>query len=88
MNKLKFDRLLNLKVNSKETAKVPKGELWIGKVYGLSSIAGFSINGRAIGESNNSFNCVEGAMLRATAGYTSGEEVVLQGIAFKVVENV
>lgn len=88
MSKLKFDRLLNLKVESGEVTIVPKGELWRGRVYGVNSISAFNVNGESMSESNNSLSCVEGAVLSAYAGHTSSASVTLQGIAFKVVENV
>ena len=88
MSKLKFDRLLNLKIESGEATIVPKGELWRGRVYGVSSISSFKVNGESMNESNNVINCVEGAGLSAYSGHTSGVSVTLQGIAFKVVENV
>lgn len=84
MNKLKFDRLINLKLQNRESIKVPKGELWRGSVYGIKSTDSLNVNEVSMRESNNSLNCVEEAVLR----WSGSSGATIQGIAFKVVENV
>lgn len=89
MAKLKFERLINLDVKSGENLTVPKGELWKGRVYGISSITSVSVNNAKLIESDPTFQCVENAIIKVEP-FNSGSNstVTIQGIAFKVVENV
>lgn len=89
MAKLKFDRLINLDVKSGENLTVPKGELWKGRVYGISSVTSFSVNNSKLVESDPVFQCVGGAIIRVTPfNSDSSATATIQGISFKVVENV
>ena len=83
MSKLEFDRLISLSIQKGERVIVPKGEFWewtwdagSGSVYLNSSTVGYY-----------SVRCVEGAIIRPS-NLNSGASVNIQGIAFKVVENV
>lgn len=91
MSKLKFDRLIDLKISSNEGTKVPTGEFWRGKIYGGSNIVKINVNGQVLPETNADLECVEGAHIDVgRVGNYSDSTVyaTIQCIAFKVVENV
>lgn len=90
MNKLKFNRLINLRITSNEAVTVPADEVWKGTFYGLDHSSGAQINDLSINETYPAFFCVEGAKINAFSKNTYGGVgiVTLQGIAFKAVENV
>lgn len=83
MSKLKFDRLINLSMSKGEAITIPKDEIWKGRFYGVNDYAVLYVNGQKVLESDQELNCIEGATLRL-----SESNVTIQGIAFKVVENV
>lgn len=83
MNKLNFDRLINMSIAKGETITIPKGEFWKGRAYGVSSYAVLSINGESVKEPIPIINCTEGAVMK-----TRESSATIQCIAFKVVENV
>ena len=87
MSKLKFDRLLNFTIKKGESVKVPKGELWRGRMFGLQSGVTAHVNDSSVSHDSPEITCVEDASVRCgESQYT--KQVILQGIAFKVVENV
>lgn len=89
MSKLKFDRLIDLNIRSSEIAQVPEGELWKGRFYGIDSITDVTVNGEKVEGSNPDVICVAGASIRVRPfNNIDTASLVLQGIAFKVVENV
>lgn len=51
--------------------------------YGVNSYAELYVNGEKVLESNPVLRCVEGASMKMSEG-----SATIQGIAFKVVENV
>lgn len=92
MSKLKFDRLLNFTIKKGESVKVPKGELWRGKMFGLQAGVNAYLNDSNVSSNNSGttcpeITCVEDASIRCgESQYT--KQVILQGVVFKVVENV
>lgn len=87
MSKLKFDRLLNFTIKKGESVKVPKGELWRGRMFGLQSGVDAYVNDSTVSEGSPEIICVEDTSIRCgSSQYT--KQVILQGIAFKAVENV
>lgn len=87
MSKLKFDRLISFTIKKNESIKVPKGELWKGKIFGTNINTKAFVNGNQVPDTDLSITCVEDAFVSCGRdGYDP--KIVLQGIAFKVVENV
>lgn len=82
MNKLKFNRLLDVSLGENETTAVPKNELWKGIAYGQSSYLDLMINGIVDVPQGSSITAVGGSYFKAS------KSIRIQGIAFKVVENV
>lgn len=82
MAKLKFDRLIDVSLGGNETTAVPKNELWKGIAYGQSSSLDLMINGMIDVPQGSSIIAVGGSYFKART------DIRIQGIAFKVVENV
>ncbi len=87
MSKLKFDRLVSFKLKKDESITVPKGELWRGKLFGININTKAYVNKQEVLNVDPYITCVEDAFISCGRdGYDP--TIILQGIAFKVVENV
>lgn len=89
MSKLKFDRLLDLKFNDEEKVRIPKGELWKGRIYGSNANIHAFVNDEKVLENEHTITGVENAEIAVfMQNMPSHCKLIIQGIAFKVVENV
>lgn len=85
MSKLKFDRLISLSIQSRESTKVPNGELWRVSLY-VPDVRSIYINDSGkLGETSNELAFSEGTIIK---NMNSNFSMEIGGIAFKVVENV
>lgn len=80
MAKLKFDRTVNLNLESNDTVTVPNNEVWRGSLFTAGSFA--EVNGRNIETKNNASVPVltlgGGATLKGMCSFT--------GVAFKIIQ--
>lgn len=83
MAKLKFDRLINLRLNDKETIVVPKNEYW--KVQMQIGNYSFEVEGIQSNKKLDNYTVVEDMIIKNVAGY-SNYPLSIRGIAFKQVQ--
>lgn len=80
MAKIKFDRLINITLNSSSSTIVPTDEVWRVTMFG-SSITPY-INGDSFKKPDYNVLVSSGAKLELRGG----SSMTIQGIAFKVVK--
>lgn len=78
MAKLKFDRLINISLESIESVTVPKDELW--RVSAFTNSNGAEMNGKSGYVDKDIFLMSSGCKLKPSMN------MVIQGMAFKAVE--
>lgn len=83
MTKLKFDRLINLKLKADEKIVIPQGELWKVSLY---QDANRKLNVNEVSPGYE--NIQNGLIVQGSEIKSIRNGATIQGIVFKVVENV
>lgn len=82
MTKLKFDRTVNLNLESSDTATVPNNEVWKGSLFTAGSYA--EVNGKNIETKNNA-----SVPVLTLGGVQHSRECVLsQGLRSRLLTNI
>lgn len=79
--KLKFDRLIDIKLEGRTSTIVPTGEYWRVSFYTADEYS-LTVNGTKIGNAMNIGTFVGGAKLE---NEEFAKSVIVQGVAFKVI---
>lgn len=79
--KLKFDRLIDIKLKGKTSTIVPTGEYWRVSFYTADNYS-LTVNGTKIGNVMNTGVFVGGAKLE---NEEFSQSAIVQGVAFKVI---